>query len=283
MKTLYISDKKRWYIGIPCILILLGAVLFSVFGGFAFAPEYAPGTHIKINMGGEFDAAKAEGIAERFAPGARVKTEGEGALVIESAPLTKDEREGLFSAIKEEYELDDSAIAQWQTVEKSAGRRAVSGAAIAALVGIALLMLYLFFRNEYSSGLAAAISQVIALLLAMALHVIFRLPVGESFAAAFFASVVMGGITAVIVFARVKDNTRGRSKRSFAQSVDLSIREVLQRALGFAAAAFILLAALGFALSGGLFLAAASVLIGALAGAYSGIFIAAPLWAVFRG
>ena len=180
-------------------------------------------------------------------------------------------------------EAENTQLFDSKSVSASFGRTILTGALYAVVFSIFLIIAYLTFRFE----LKYALPTVVALLHDVVITVGVYSLTGRVVTAATIAAVltVLGYslYDTIIVFDRVRENTPLLRKNSFAQIVNVSIWETLTRSLNTSLITLFPIATL--LLFGGSTLKdfAFALLIGIAAGAYSSIFIAAPLLAVWKG
>ena len=149
----------------------------------------------------------------------------------------------------------------------------------ASLLAIVLILLYITFRFEFRSGLAAVITLCHDICVMMALFAIFQLPVNMNFIAAALTILGYSINATIVVFDRVRENSKSISDiKIFGDVTDRSIRQTLSRSINTSITTLIpilLILILGVPSIQNF---AIALVIGILSGTYSSVFISGPLW-----
>ena len=146
-----------------------------------------------------------------------------------------------------------------------------------------LIVAYLTFRFEFKYALPTIVALFHDVIITIGVYSLTGRVVTAATVAAVLTVLGYSLYDTIIVFDRVRENTPLLRKNSFAQIVNVSIWETLTRSLN--TSLITLFPILTLLLFGGSTLKdfAFALLIGIAAGAYSSIFIAAPLLALWKG
>ena len=146
-----------------------------------------------------------------------------------------------------------------------------------------LIVAYLTFRFEFKYALPTIVALFHDVIITVGVYSLTGRVVTAATVAAVLTVLGYSLYDTIIVFDRVRENTPLLRKNSFAQIVNVSIWETLTRSLNTSLITLFPIATL--LLFGGSTLKdfAFALLIGIAAGAYSSIFIAAPLLSVWKG
>jgi SecD/SecF fusion protein len=182
--------------------------------------------------------------------------------------------------------LDKSGKAQLfdsKSVSASFGRTILTGALYAVVFSMLLIVAYLTFRFEFKYALPTIVALFHDVIITVGVYSLTGRVVTAATVAAVLTVLGYSLYDTIIVFDRVRENTPLLRKNSFAQIVNVSIWETLTRSLNTSLITLFPIATL--LVFGGSTLKdfAFALLIGIAAGAYSSIFIAAPLLSVWKG
>jgi preprotein translocase SecF subunit len=108
-------------------------------------------------------------------------------------------------------------------------------------------------------------------------YAVFRVPVNNSFIAAMLTIIGYSINDTIIVFDRIREN-KGRMRNDDVEIVNTSINQTLTRSINTSLTTLIMVALLYFLGTSSVKEFAFPLLIGILAGTYSSIFIASPIW-----
>jgi SecD/SecF fusion protein len=173
-----------------------------------------------------------------------------------------------------------------KSVSSSFGSQIARLAVIAILVSLALIVLYVTMRFRAVGGYKFAIPVIVAMLhdvlITVGIYSLSGREVTESTVAAVLTVLGYSIYDTIIIFDRIRENVPLMRRAPFDEIVDVSLWETIRRSL---ATTFITLLPIGSLLFfGGATLKdfAFALLIGITSGAYSSIFIAAPLVNIWK-
>ncbi len=161
------------------------------------------------------------------------------------------------------------------------GRETASGFTGLALTVVVLsaiaIGLYLWFRFELAFGVAAVIALVHDLTLVALLCSLWKVQISLDAVAAFMVLMGFSVNDTIVIFDRIRENTRAVYGKNFGELCNLSMNQSLSRTIITSGTVF--LAALVLLLVGGESLGSFSkiIVVGAVIATYSSDFIAAPL------
>ncbi|HBL67832.1 MAG TPA: protein translocase subunit SecF, partial [Firmicutes bacterium] len=153
-------------------------------------------------------------------------------------------------------------------------------AIIIATLGI---LIYVSLRFEFMSGLAGVIALVHDVLFVLGVFSLLGQEVNSNFVAAVLTVIGYSINDTIVIFDRVRENLRARKKgETFDELVNDSVIQTFRRSVNTSVTT--ILAVMALFLLGGRSLKefTFAMIIGMVAGSYSTIFIASPLWVVMR-
>src|SRR6266545_4705295 len=280
----FIGRRNVWF-AISGAVIVLGVVSLAV-QGLNLGIDFKGGTQITFKTS-QFvpiskvrDQAKAIGKGEAIVQG-RGSSEGDSykSFQIRTKSLSAADQNTLTADLQNRVNATHLGI---KNVSSSFGRQIAIGALWAIFGSLLLIMIYIALRFDYKFALPV----IVALLHDIAITVgIYSLTAREVTTATVAAVLTVLGYSiydTIIIFDRVRENIPLMRRASFATITNVSLWETIRRSL---ATTFItLLPVTSLLLFGGATLKdfAFALLIGIASGAYSSIFIAAPLLAVWK-
>src|SRR6266545_4545626 len=280
----FIGRRNVWF-AISGAVIVLGVVSLAV-QGLNLGIDFKGGTQITFKTS-QFvpiskvrDQAKAIGKGEAIVQG-RGSSEGDSykSFQLRTKSMSAADQNTLTSDLQNRVNATHLGI---KNVSSSFGRQIAIGALWAIFGSLLLIMIYIALRFDYKFALPV----IVALLHDIAITVgIYSLTAREVTTATVAAVLTVLGYSiydTIIIFDRVRENIPLMRRASFATITNVSLWETIRRSL---ATTFItLLPVTSLLLFGGATLKdfAFALLIGIASGAYSSIFIAAPLLAVWK-
>ena len=294
MKEKFSIVKNLKIFGVISILLCitgLVSLLALPFGinMYNLAIDFAGGTQIEMNMHTEVTAEVANEIAKLVEeetgvkPEAPVATgENKDVVMIRSTSLNSEQRSAVIEAMKEKYNLTDDDLNKNEDVSASVGNDLKKKAFISAIIAIALMLVYITFRFEFTSGLAAVCCLVHDLLVMLSVYVIFQIPLNQNFIAAALTILGYSINASIIVFDRVREDLKTSRREIFEQTAEKSIWQTMGRTMNTTLTTLFTVGMIFILGVSSLRDFTLPLLVGIISGAYSSIFLASSLWCVFR-
>jgi|GEM_PF-5875524 len=273
---------------ISLAVIVVGAVVGGILGGFRLGPEYAAGTLVTIDVKGDYDLGAVEGaVRAAGVPDAAAVKAGSSddalTLVELRVPGVRDE-----AARKALGETIQGAVAKLYpravTESVKPTERAANGLALGILVPVASLcavaFLYGWARYGVFAGVSACVAALHDALLVLAVTMLLRIPVGAAYPAAVMVALVFSVYNSMVFFENMREMKAAdkQAENNRERMAAECVRRNLPRT--FIAPALVALVVLILALAGtfSLLMFAIPVFVGLCAGIYSSLFLTAPLW-----
>jgi preprotein translocase subunit SecF len=284
---------RRWW-GFGVSLLLIVVTMLSLFtrglnlgidfeGGVAWEVPAATLTIedvITILESNNVDTADAKIQTLNGSDGARIRVqvaeqsnETKGAIQRELAEMAK-------------VDVQDVSVS---SVSSSWGRSITEKAVRALLIFFVLVSMFIAWRFEWKMALSAILAMVHDVLISVGVYSVTGLAVTPATVIAFLTILGFSLYDTIVVFDKVHDNTAkyAASRVSYADITNISMNQVLMRSINTSLAAVLpvlSLLVLGSWVLGAVALEefAIALLVGLMLGAYSSIYIATPLLAVFK-
>src|SRR5271165_770193 len=192
----------------------------------------------------------------------------------------------VISALKENFTLAPFGIRNVEIVGPKVGAELRNQAIRVTLYALAGMLVYIAFRFEWVYGAAAVIAVFHDVLITLGLFKIFGFEISLTVIAALLTLVGYSMNDTIVIFDRIRENSRLLRKEPLADIVNKSINQTLSRTILTSGLTF--LTVLVLFLMGGQVLRAFSfaLVVGIVVGTYSSFGIAAPLvvaWNRWRG
>lgn len=176
----------------------------------------------------------------------------------------------------------DSAVANGGVITPSASSELIMKSFIALLVALTLILIYIAFRFELTSGLSTVLAIFHDLLVTTSLVIMFRITINASFIAALVTILGYTINNTIVVFDRIRENTKsGKFDKASNQEVaNASIRDTLTRSIFTTLTTFVTIALVAIIGVQDIRDFALPIVIGIVSGFYSSTFITPGLWAI---
>lgn len=277
-----VKNKKIFYI-ISAVIIAVGIVMMFA-QGFTTDTEFAGGVECTVTTGKTVDSALQstiiETVNEAIGQKPTVQKSGTGTDVI--IKLTKeldvDGTEAFKNALVEKLAIEETAIANFEMVSPVIGQELQRSAILALIIAILLMLVYIAFRFEFLSGVAAVMALVHDVLIMLTVYVLFKVPVNSSFIAAILTIIGYSINATIVLFDRVRENTRLTKKAVFAEVMNRSIWQTMNRSLLTSLTTLVTVVFLYFMGVESIKEFAFPIIIGVICGCYSSVFLAGNFW-----
>ncbi|MBU3195743.1 protein translocase subunit SecF [Clostridium algidicarnis] len=278
---LKIVEKSKIWFSISIVLIVISIFSLAI-NGLNFGIDFKGGTKVLIDFGKDFSKIEVEEeIIKKYANDA-VTTKVEGSqLEIKSNNLDSEKVSEMFNEIKDKYSLESSALVSQEEIGASIGKELTKKSIIALMVATLGMLIYVRIRFEISFALAAILALLHDVIITLGIYSLFKLPVNSPFIAAILTIVGYSINDTIVIFDRIRENLKIMRRKDIGEVADVSITQTLTRSINTVLTTLITIVSVY------IFVPAVReftfpITIGILWGSYSSIFIASPLWVVFK-
>jgi preprotein translocase subunit SecF len=289
----FISKRRVWYL-ISAILIIVSIVGPILRGGFTFGIEFSGGSNFQIHTASSQTRGEQPAIdtVNKMMPNSapRVTLVGQTDVQVQTEQLKSDQSNELRERLADAYDVDDSEVTA-SYIGAVWGQDVTRQAVIALLVFIlfASLVMAIYFRT-WKMSLAAVTALGHDLVITAGIYGISGFEITPAAMIGFLTILGYSLYDTVVVFDKIRENTTPEemgTKRTFAEAVNLAVNQTLVRSINTSVVALLPVASIlfigAFVLGAGTLRdIALALFIGILVGAYSTIFIAAPVYAHLR-
>ena len=287
LKLDYIGRRNTWFaISAAAVLISLGAIGVK---GLNLGIDFRGGTQVTFTTPQPVSLEVVREEAGRIGH-ADAQIQGRGAasgpsgdayrdFSLRTESLTTSEAQSFQSSLTRAVNAEAFGV---KNVSASFGRQIARGAVLAIIVSLFLIVLYISARFQWKFALPVLIALAHDIIITIGVYALLGQEVTTATVAAVLTVLGYSIYDTIIIFDRIRENIPLMKRASFRVIGNVSLWETIPRSL---ATTFItLLPILSLLLFGGATLKdfAFALLIGIGSGAYSSIFIGAPLVAVFK-
>lgn len=279
-----IIEKTKIWFTISLLVILIG-FSFVLFKGLNYGIDFKGGTLINVNMNKEFEKDKVNSILDKYAKGkysTKIANEGkEIEIIVQADVLNEEKTNELVDEIKKEFSLDDNAILDKETIGGTIGKELKSKTFLALIVANLAMLVYIGIRFEFNFGAAAIIAVVHDVLVTIGVYGILGIPVNSPFIAAILTIVGYSINDTIVIFDRIRENSKKMRKASAAEIANASINQTLSRSINTSLTTLFTITAV-YIFVPTIREFSFPLIVGIATGAYSSIFIASPIWVMLK-
>lgn len=280
------------FMGYRKIFLTVAAVAmvacFAVVGvrGLNFGIEFVGGTSVAFHGTGDVTIEQMrDAFNEAGEPDAVVQTtsaDGEEGFLVRTTTTSAEGATATANDVADALSLSTDSF-EVTTIGPDWGASVIQSSLIAFLVSIVLIIIYIAIRFEYKMGVMAIVALLHDLVLVMGIYALVGREVNPNTIAALLTILGYSLYDTVVVFHRINDNMKSENIRcTFMTMANHSINQVFIRTVNTTLTSFIPVFAM--LLFGGETLKdfAFAMSIGLIAGSYSSIAIATPLYCLWK-
>jgi len=297
--------KRKLFFAIPIILIFAGIIGLLVNGGLNYDIQFQGGTIIQIEMADDsFDANEIGSIVSntlnKTVTPQKLKTynpqndqESINILMLKvpsHSTLSDDETQNIVDLLRKDFNVKPDGQIQIQSVQPFIAAEIRNKGLTAITVASILIVAYIWWRFSTISGLPAAITALIALLhdaaIMLSAYAIFKIPVNESFIAAVLTILGYSVNDTIIIYDRIRENSSKMRKLPLEDLANISLTQTMNRTIFTTVTTMIAVVTVYVFASiyniQSIKEFSFPLIIGLISGTYSTLFIATPLWMMWR-
>ena len=175
----------------------------------------------------------------------------------------------------------------FSTIGNESSKNLLKTSAIAVAIALVLMLVYIIIRFDFYSALAAVVALLHDVIIMLSLTVIFYVEIGDSIVAGLITIVAYSINNTIVVFDRIRSvvkplNKQGKKDFAVGPIINNAVYSTMTRTLYTTITTLVvmvILVAIGVV---SIQTFGLPIIFGLIAGFYSSVFIAAPLWGDFR-
>ena len=287
-KWLQIDFMRRRYVwfGISAVVVVLGAAALGI-RGLNLGIDFKGGSQLTFRTpaahttGDVREVMKAQGYGDAVIQGRGTATNGDQykSFQIRTKALSGPKLTQVTRALEDR--LDTTAPGA-TTVSSSFGRQIAKSAIIAILFSLFLVVLYIAIRFDLKFAGPVIAAMVHDVIICVGIYALVGREVTSSTVAAILTVLGYSIYDTIIIFDRIRENIPIMRRSSFATIANVSLWETIRRSLATSFITLLPVGALFFFGGETLKDFAFALIVGIASGAYSSIFIAAPLLTIWK-
>jgi len=283
-----IIEHRKWFFLLSGTITVVGFIVFLIFG-FNMGTDFQSGSRVQLTLHQAVNETQVRQMLSQA--GLPV---GDNAITLAGArnntavirfPEVLTAQQGREIQNLEEKTFGSNSY-QIDTVSPVVAQETSHKAALAVLLASLFIVAYVSIRFEYRFAVAAIIALLHDVFIVMAFFALFREEIDLTFIAAILTIVGYSVNDTIVIFDRIRENQKIAKPRTFGElerMVDKSVWQTMTRSINTVIT--VLIAAVLLFLFGGesIHTFTLALIVGLISGAYSSIFIASPIWVVWKG
>lgn len=284
-----IVQKRNWFFALSLTITVVGLIVFLV-QGFNLGTDFKAGSRVQLQLNQPVNVKSIDAMFTKA--GIPVNQDaitvagirGDTAVVRFPELLTPAQVQKIN--IVEKQFFPKALAPQAQSVSPIVAKQTSQKAVWAVLLASLFILIYVAIRFEYRFAVAAVAALLHDAFIVLAVFSILHLEIDLTFIAAILTIVGYSINDTIVIFDRIRENQKIAKPRTYEElqrMVDKSLWQTMSRSINTVIT--VLIAALMLYFFGGQSIHnfTFALIVGLVSGAYSSIFIASPIWVVWRG
>ena len=283
-----IIGRRRLWFSISAVLVVISLVGL-IWPGLNFGIDFKGGAVFRVQPQHPVTEAAVRRALGPVAEVVQISESEPVEVIVQTEVLGQPEVAGIRTKLAEVAGVERSEVST-QTIGSKWGSQVSRKAMIALLVFLVVVVIYVSLRMEFKMAVAALVALLHDLIITAGIFALSRFEVTPATVIALLTILGYSLYDTVVVFDKVRENTgslTAMSRTTYAQATNLAVNQTMMRSLNTSLAS--LLPILGLLVVGTYLLGAETLkdlalalFVGVAAGAYSSIFIAPPLVAMWK-
>ena len=277
------NNAKRLLL-VAAVFIIAG-ILGMVIRGFNFGIDFVGGTIAQFEMHRSFETAEVKAVTDKYDKDMIVSSAGDGnTQVIIKSTINFDEsvKAEIIDDFCAAFGITDDDVLSFDIVSPTIGKELRAQALKASAITIICVLLYITIRIEFVSALSSIIALMHDVLIMVGFYAIFHLQVNSSFIAAVLTILGYSINSSIVVFDRIKDETRKHSRSDIVGIVDDSLSKSVKRTVYTTVTTMLAVISLYVFGVTSIREFTLPMIVGFAAGAYSSLFVAPSVWFLMK-
>ena len=289
------NGNKKIFFAISLVLMLASAVSLIV-QGFNLDTDFAGGMAVTYEIKADCEVKDIEAVVSEALgvnkKASSVQKSENGEVIIkfgydnalkddaERAAYSTEKIEAITEHLTEKY--GDVQLKNKDVVSPSTGKELARSAVWMSILAALAILLYVTFRFEFVSGVCAVFCLFHDVLILCGIYSIARLAVDTNFIAAVLTVLGYSINATIVVFDRVRENTRHAKKQTYGEIATASINQTLVRSINATITTLLTIGMVYIMGVTSIKVFAMPIIIGIVIGTYSSICIAGTVWATWK-
>lgn len=289
-RSINFLSKKNICFACSLVVIILGFVVMGVNstnekGMLNFGLDFKGGTSLNVTFNEEYTQEQIDSelipvITDIIGDEAvqQQKVDDSNTVVFKTRTLTLKEREDIYSAFEEKYNVTEDNITS-ENISATVSNEMKSDAIVAVIIATICMLLYIWFRfKDIKFATSAVVALLHDVLVVLTFYAVARVSVGNTFIACMLTIVGYSINATIVIFDRIRENLKDKKNVDTKEVVNMSISQTLSRSINTSLTTFVMVAVLYILGVTAIREFALPLMVGIVCGAYSSVCITGALW-----
>lgn len=274
-----ILKNRKIYYAISIAIIILGLIMLMV-NGLNYGIDFTGGTSIQIKIGQTITVEDGRKVLDKYDEEAsllHVGSQQDEILIRSKKDFSSDEINKIVDDFQEEFKIKEKEF-QSEKFGPFMGKEIRRKALMSSVIAVVAMLIYITWRFEFRFAISAIIALIHDVLITFSIYAIFRIPINSAFIAAILTILGYSINDTIVIFDRIREETRLNPRTQVEDIINLSIKKSLTRTINTTLTTLVAVVVLYFVGVEDIKVLALPLIFGVISGTYSSLFIASPLW-----
>lgn len=300
LKNFHFIKNKKITLIIVGVVVLVG-ILSLLIRGLNLDIDFTGGYRLTVDLGEPVNDEIAKNVESLIQSDEKLGakyvssvTYSENSVLITSKnDMSAEQQNHLIEVLCDTYQNASTDI-DLSSISPTIGSLMMRNAFLAVSIAVVLMLIYIAFRFEIASGLAAVVCLLHDLFVMLTFYSLLQIPISSSVIAAFLTILGYSINATIVVFDRIRENRKRLEEAPFAEVVNTSAHETMGRSVNTTITTLLTIGAIFVACAISVFLSPTSnldelrnfsgtLIIGIIAGLFSSVFLSGMLWNALSG
>lgn len=283
MKKFDFLGQKYYWFSISLLIVILGITAFFL-KGVQFGIEFKGGTAFDVVFKkGDYTVEDVRKVLKDIGYGDSIikKIENtKGEFLVRTVSVSRDEEQKIINTLDKELRMKE--LKSVKSVTPTWGADITRSALISLVFALILILLYVSIRLDFKMAVTSVVTLLHDVMITISIYILVGREITPATVAAVLTLLGYSLYDTIVIFHRIMENSRQIGKRTFQTMANDSIHQILMRWVNTLITTLIPI--IGIFFFGGETLKdfAFALLIGVASGGYSSIFIAAPIYVIWK-
>ncbi|HEX3011430.1 MAG TPA: protein translocase subunit SecF [Syntrophomonadaceae bacterium] len=269
-------EKRKYFFIFSSIIIIAGIISMFV-QGFNTGIDFRGGSLLRYKI----DASVSSGEVRTTIESLNVVDEAsvqksKDQFFIRTTELNQEQTHKITNALQDKFK--NVTYLSAESVGATVGKELTRNAILEVLLAMALMLVYISFRFEWTFGVAAVVALFHDILIVLGIFSIFQWEIDSAFIAAVLTIIGYSINDTIVIFDRVRENLRMKKKDELANLLNKSIMQTMNRSINTVLTCLLPLVTLYIFGGSTIKTFVLAMLIGFIFGCYSSVCIASPVY-----
>ncbi|MGI6116964.1 MAG: protein translocase subunit SecD [Bilifractor sp.] len=255
-----------------------------------FSLDFIGGTATTVDFGEDMSLSdldeKVEPVVSEVTGDSNIqfqKVTSSNSVIIKTRELTVDERQELNDALAENFSKVDKDSIVAENISSTISGEMRTNAVRAVIIAIICMLVYIWARfRDWRFATSAIIALAHDILMVLLFYIWSRFSVGSTFVAVMLTILGYSINDTIVVFDRIREELKAPGGRTLEEITNQAITDTFSRSINTSVTTFITIFTLFVLGVPSIKEFSLPIIVGIIAGTYSSIFIASPLWYLMR-